>query len=221
MHTPIPPSPPTQSRNIKTMLVQCLCTCHMLLWTPAPIPSKQIIKLSVGHTIFWLHTHWNAYLLHTHKHTHTHTVVSDITECCEQVDSPREYLLWTLQHSLAPSPLIKYERECFMFSPLLGATHKCSHTHTHTHIMLLTLHTLTLPIILHMHTHIQEIKGMSCSSAVFQWKAFLLKTSTGGAAGSQKCLCCFQKQGEGMTDDDTFGLFQLGSYFHTFWCHFC
>ena len=163
------------------------------------------------------HTHTHAY---THTHTHTFMIVSDITEGWEQVDSPGEYLLWTLQRSSDPSPLIKYERECFTFTLCHTHTHTQCYLHTHTH-------TLTL---LYAHTQILEIKGPSCSSAVFLQKAFLLKLSTGGAAGSRSSLCS-QEQGEGEMDStnraarhnlkDASGLLKLSSCFNSLHFDFC
>lgn len=72
---------PRRAEISKIMLAQSSCMCNMLLWTPAPIPLKQIIKLSAGRTCFFtLCTHYNAYLPHTNTHTHAHRVASDITE---------------------------------------------------------------------------------------------------------------------------------------------
>lgn len=129
---------PTQSRNIQTMLAQSSCTCHMLPSTPAPIPSKQIIKFSVGCTIFCLHTHWNA-----HKHTHG----------CEWYNR----VLWagwqptgTLQHSSAPSPLIKYERAFHV----LTFTHM--HMHTLWYLLYTHIHSLYHFAYAQTHTHMHK-----------------------------------------------------------------
>lgn len=102
-------------------------------------------------------------------------------------------------------------------SPLLCATHIHTHNVTYTHT-------------LYAHTQILEIKGPSCSSAVFLQKAFLLKLSTGGAAGSRSSLCS-QEQGGGEMDStnraarhnlkDDSGLSKLSSCFNSLGFDFC
>lgn len=138
----------------------------------------------------FLHAHWLKCVLAPLTRTNTHTVVSNIAAYNRVLWGGWQPTGLPPAHPatfLSPSPLIKYERVCFMFSPLLGGTHTHAHTcrlcYTHSHSSRLFI------VCTHVNANkLRRSKGCHVAQRSSNEKLFYYKLHR-KAAGNQKRVC--------------------------------